>query len=114
MVRNKREKFKGFKIDGYKDKNLRFKRFKTLAFVVIGITLILAGVKFTINQKEARERSKTANEIFTEVESLLESANSKLSTDRDSSILNIFVNLLIKRRLYLQLFCYDRIKWNFY
>ncbi|KKP65894.1 MAG: hypothetical protein UR61_C0009G0011 [candidate division WS6 bacterium GW2011_GWE1_34_7] len=90
VVRNKREKFKGFKIDGYKDKNLRFKRFKTLAFVVIGITLILAGVKFTINQKEARERSKTANEIFTEVESLLESANSKLSTDRDSSILNIY------------------------
>jgi len=90
VIRKKDQNFKGFKIDGYKQKDLRFKRFKTLALVVIGISLILGGVKFTINQKEARERSKMANEIFTEVESLLDSANSKLGTDKDSSILNIY------------------------
>jgi len=90
VIRKKEESFKSFKVDGYKQRSTRFKRFKTLFLIILGIFLLLGGIKFTLNQKEARESSRMANSIFTEVEELLSVANSKLGTDRDSSIMNIF------------------------
>ncbi len=90
VIKKKERSFKGFKIDGYKERNTRFKRFKTLGLILLIVSLVFGGIKFTLNQKEARERSRLANSIFTEVEELLGSANSKLGTDRDSSIMSIF------------------------
>ncbi len=90
VIKKKEDSFKGLKIDGYKQRDTRFKRIKTLLLVVLGISLLLGGIKFTLNQKEARENSRLANGIFTEVEELVGVANSKLGTDRDSSIMSIF------------------------
>lgn len=84
-VKNKRkEEFREFKIDGYKQKSQRTHRAKIVVFVLLGISILTGGVKFTIDQKEARERGKTANTIFSEVEELANTANSKLGTDRES------------------------------
>ena len=82
--------FKEFKIDGYKQKSMRFKRLKILILVLLGISLIVGGIKFTIDQKEAREKSKAANEVFALVEGLLGDAQSKLGTDRTSAQTYIF------------------------
>lgn len=84
-----REKFKEFKIDGYKQRKTRLQRFKIFFFVIVGIGLIVGGIKFTLDQKEAREISRNANEIFTSVEKLLAEAQSKLGTDREGSALFI-------------------------
>jgi len=85
----KKKEFKEFKIDGYKQKNQRAHRLKILLFILIGISILVGGVKFTIDQKEAREKSKTANTIFTEVEELLNTANSKLGTDRETVSMSV-------------------------
>ncbi|KKP43911.1 MAG: hypothetical protein UR34_C0009G0012 [candidate division WS6 bacterium GW2011_GWC1_33_20] len=77
--------FKEFKIDGYKDRNKRFYRFKIFFFVLLGIVLVVGGVKFTLDQKEARAISKSAQEIFVNVEASLKSAEEKLRTDKESS-----------------------------
>ena len=85
----KKKEFKEFKIDGYKQKNQRAHRLKILLFILIGISILVGGVKFTIDQKEAREKSKTANTIFTEVQELLNTANSKLGTDRETVSMSV-------------------------
>lgn len=85
LVRREKEKFKEFKIDGYKQRGTRLKRLKVLLFVVLGISLVVGGVKFTLDQKESREISKQANEIFSSVEKLLTDAQSKLGTDREGA-----------------------------
>ncbi len=90
MGKKREGEFKSFKIDGYKEKNLRVQRFKTLGFVFLGVVLLVLGVKFTLDQKRAREISRNANEIFVEVEELVAQAQSKLSTDRDASTVSIF------------------------
>ncbi len=84
-VKNKKkEEFREFKIDGYKQKSQRFHRVKIVIFILLGISILVGGIKFTIDQKEARDRSKSANIIFSEVEELLNNAKSKLGTDRES------------------------------
>jgi len=88
--RKKERKFKAFRIDGYKVKDLRLKRFKILVIVAVGIAVLLFGVKFTIDQKEAREISKNASQVFIEVEELISQAQSKISTDRDSSKVSVY------------------------
>lgn len=89
-LRKKRVEFKEFKIDGYKEKNQRGKRVKQFAFILLAIVLVVGGVKFTLDQKEAREISKSANTIFTSVDKLLKEANSNLGTDRDSAQMALF------------------------
>jgi len=89
LVKRDRAKFEGFKIDGYKQRGTRVHRFKIFFFVVLGISLIVGGIKFTIDQKEAREISRSANEVFSSVEKLLTDAQSKLGTDRETSELYI-------------------------
>lgn len=80
----KKNEFKEFKIGGYKQKNQRAHRVKIVVFIFLAISILVGGIKFTIDQKEARERSKMANTIFLEVEELVEDAKSKLGTDRES------------------------------
>jgi len=90
LHRKRKTEFKEFKIDGYKEKNLRFKRVKQFLLIALGVCLIIGGIKFTADQKEARERSKIANETFTKVEKLLNDAQSKLGTNRESAEVSIF------------------------
>ncbi len=90
LGKKKNTEFKEFKIDGYKEKSTRLQRVKIIVLVFLGICMLVGGVKFTLDQKEAREKSRNANEIFTSVEGLLKDAQSKLGTDRESAELNIF------------------------
>jgi hypothetical protein len=86
----KRDQFKGFKVDGYKQTNMRAKRFKTLAIIVLSIILVVVGINFTLKQKEARAIHKSAQEIFTTVGENVESAKNKVNTDRESTEILLF------------------------
>lgn len=90
LHKRKNPEFREFKLDGYKEKNLRSKRVKQVALTALVVCLIVGGIKFTVDQKDARERSKKANEIFTNVEKLLNDAQSKLGTNRESAETFIF------------------------
>jgi len=90
LHKKRKTEFKEFKIDGYKEKNLRSKRIKQFLLIALGVCLIIGGIKFTADQKEARERSKIANDTFTKVEKLLNDAQSKLGTNRESAEVSIF------------------------
>jgi hypothetical protein len=75
----------GMKIDNYKTRDLRSKRFKILfMFLTITILLIL-GVNFTVRTRKAREISKEANEVFEQVEELLRKSEDNFVTDRASA-----------------------------
>lgn len=75
----------GMRIDDYKTKDLRSKRFKILfMFLVIAILLVL-GVNVTIKSKKAREVSKQANEIFVQVEEFLRKSEDNFVSDRTSA-----------------------------
>jgi hypothetical protein len=84
------EGFKGFAVDGYKVRNKKRERFKVVGLVVLVIVLLVSGVKFTLDQKEAKEISNQANGIFTLVDDLVSSAEQKASTDRQSAETSIF------------------------
>jgi hypothetical protein len=85
-----RESLKGFKIDGYKEKSKKVQRFKLFFIVFLSIALIVGGVKFTMDQAEARRVSKEANSIFTLVDSYVSSAEESSKTDKDSTLMSIF------------------------
>ena len=82
--------FKSFKVDGYRVRNKKIERFKIFFVAIIVITLLVLGVRFTINEREARRVSKEANEIFKSVNELITSAESKKTTDKDASETLIF------------------------
>jgi len=90
LHKRKNPEFREFKIDGYKEKNLRSKRVKQVALIALVVCLIVGGIKFTVDHKEATERSKKANDIFTNVEKLLNDAQSKLGTNRESAETFVF------------------------
>ncbi|MGI6423353.1 MAG: hypothetical protein ACOX0X_01880 [Candidatus Dojkabacteria bacterium] len=77
----KKEEFKGFTVDGYKVRSKKVERFRIAILVLVGIVLLVGGVKFTIDQKEARAISNEANRIFTMVGDLLSKAEEKSRTD---------------------------------
>ncbi len=87
---SKRIQLKGFKVDGYKIKNKKIERFKIAIFIFLGIVVVVGGVKFTLDQKEARRISNEANAVFTSVETLIKDAEEKAPTDRASSETLIF------------------------
>lgn len=78
----RRDGFKSFKVDGYRIKNKQVERFKVVILAVLGITLVVGGVRFTINEREAMSLSKQANDIFKSVEGFVVSAEEKKTTDR--------------------------------
>lgn len=86
----KKREFKGFQVDGYKAKNKKIERFKIAAIVVLCIVLLVAGIKFTIDQKEAREISRSANEIFVKVEDFVKEAEEKSRTDKAAAETLVF------------------------
>lgn len=75
----------GMKIDDYKVRDLRGKRFKTLFGIVAIITLIIVGVNFTIKTKKANEISKDANTKFEKIGTLLNKAESNFGVDKSSA-----------------------------
>lgn len=81
----KRQQFKEFKVDGYKQSNVRAKRFKTLAIIVLSVILLVVGINFTIKQKEAIGLHKQAQEILTSAQENVNDAMVKVSTDRDAT-----------------------------
>ncbi len=90
LQKRRNRAFKGFKIDGYKDRTLRSKRFKQLALTSVVVCSLVFGVKFTIDQKDSRERRKMANLTFVKVEDLLNDAQSKLGTSREDVEMSVY------------------------
>ena len=72
------------RIDGYKEKDLKAKRFKIVLLSALAIFVVVGGYQYARKQSELRELHRQVDEIFSEVEGKLESAQEKLSTDRDS------------------------------
>ena len=73
------------RIDDYKVRDLRGKRFKQLFGILAVVLLIVLGVNFTIKTKKLNELGKDANEKFRKIENLLEKTESNLETDRTSA-----------------------------
>jgi hypothetical protein len=81
---------KGMRIDGYKEKSKRGKRFKLLAMFVVIAILLVVGINFTIRMREAREISDLAQEKFLAVEELVEKTENNFATDRESAETYLF------------------------
>lgn len=75
----------GMKIDDYKVRDLRGKRFKTLFGIVAIIILVVVGVNFTMKTKKANEISKDANAKFEKIGKLLDKTESNFVTDKESA-----------------------------
>ena len=75
----------GMRIDNYKQKDLRSKRFKLLGMAVVIITLLVLGINCTIKTREAREISARAEESFTKVEDLIGKVEDNFAVDKDAS-----------------------------
>lgn len=88
--RNLDSDLKSLKIDGYKKRDKRVKRFKTVFLVIAGIALVAFGVKFTIDQKEARAIHRQADGILASVEEMVNKAEEKAYTDRSSAETYVF------------------------
>ena len=80
----------GMKIDDYKTRDLRGKRFKILFMFLLVIGLLAVGINFTIKMKNAREISKLANDSFVKVEDLLKKSENSFVTDRVSAETYLF------------------------
>lgn len=89
-VFDRRESMKGMKIDGYKEKSVRFSRIRTVVIAVLIIVLLAVGINFTINAKKARERHNLAQDGFTKIEKLLDKAEGDMVVDASAAELSVF------------------------
>lgn len=89
-VFDRRESMKGMKIDGYKERNVRASRIKTVVIVALIIVLLAVGINLTINAKKARERHNLAQDGFTKIEKLLDKAEADMVIDTSSAELSVF------------------------
>lgn len=80
----------GMRIDNYKQKDLRSKRFKLLGMAVVIIVLLALGINFTIKMREAREISAMAEESFTKIEDLIGKVEDNFAVDKDASETYLF------------------------
>ncbi len=87
---DRRESMKGMKIDGYKERNVRFSRIRTVVIIVLIIVLLAVGINFTINAKKARERHNLAQDGFTKIEKLLNKAEEDMVVDTSAAELSVF------------------------
>jgi serine/threonine protein phosphatase PrpC len=81
---------KGMRIDGYKLKNTRNKRFKLVFTLAVIVVVLVLGINGILNVKKAREIHTSADLIFTKVDDYLVKAESNISLDRDSAEMNIY------------------------
>lgn len=89
-ILDKRESIKGMRIDGYRERNTRISRIKTVVIIVLIVVLLSVGVNVTINMKKTKERHNLAQEEFTKIEKLLSKAEEDLTLDISSAELSIF------------------------
>lgn len=75
----------GMRIDDYKVRDLRGKRFKILFGLVTIVILVVVGVNFTMKTKKANEISKEANAKFEKIEALLNKTESNFVSDKSSA-----------------------------
>ncbi len=80
----------GMRIDGYKSNNLRSKRFKLLAMFVVVVILLIVGINFTVKMREARQISDLAQQVFAQVEDLVEKTENNFVADRGSAETYLF------------------------
>lgn len=78
------------RIDDYKVRDLRGKRFKQLFSVIVLVLLVVFGINFTMKTKKLNELSKDANAKFKNIENLLEKTESNLDTDRAGAEITYF------------------------
>ncbi|MCD4756615.1 hypothetical protein K8R20_03310 [bacterium] len=78
------------RIDGYRVKNEKVKRFKVVILATLAVVVLVGGYQYTRQQQELRDLHSLADEKFEEVESKLSSAKEKLSTDREGAEVLIF------------------------
>jgi hypothetical protein len=88
--RKKSRGVQGMRIDNYKQKDLRSKRFKLLGMALVIIVLLALGINFTIKMREAREISARAEESFTKVEDLIGKVEDNFAVDKDASETYLF------------------------
>jgi hypothetical protein len=91
-----KEKYPSVTIDGYKTKDIRSKRIKIVILATLAVVLTVGGYQYARKQKELRELHKKADEIFSEVDSKIESAKKNISTDTEEAETDVFAasNLL--------------------
>ncbi len=80
----------GMRIDDYKVRDLRGRRFKTLFGIIVIVVLLVLGINFTIKTKRANEVSKDANEKFEKLEKLLDKTESNFVADKESAEMAYF------------------------
>lgn len=72
----------GVRIDDYKIRDLRGKRFKLVFTVLAIIILLFLGINFTLKSRKASEVSKDVNEKITKIESALNKTETNISMDK--------------------------------
>lgn len=90
VKRRKEVGVQGMKIDSYRQKDLKSKRFKTVGMVLVVLVLLVIGINFTIRMREAREISNLAQESFAQIEDLIENIENDFVVDRASAETYLF------------------------
>jgi hypothetical protein len=85
-----KQKRPDIRIDGYKTKNLRSKRLKIVILSSLAIVVVVGGYQYARKQKTLRDLHKQTDEIFNEVNSRLESAKNRITTDIDQAETDVY------------------------
>lgn len=75
----------GMRIDDYKVRDLRGRRFKLVFGILAIIVLLVLGVNFTLKSKQASEVSKDVNRKIANIESSLNKTESNIATDKTTA-----------------------------
>lgn len=78
------------RVDDYKIKQLRGKRFKILFLIILIVGLLIFGINYTKVTKEKNAISKDANEKFAKIEELVTKAESLAVADKSTAETYIF------------------------
>lgn len=85
-----KKNLQGFRIDGYKSRNIKQKRIKivVLGFLcIVGISLL---AKYIVDKKKENEIHNTATEQMDEAEKYLEDASNNVVKDKDSAEVSLY------------------------
>lgn len=90
VKKRKKVGVQGMKIDNYKDRDLKSKRFKILGMAIVILILLVVGINFTIRMREAREISNLAQESFVQTDDLVDKVEENFVADRTSAETYLF------------------------
>lgn len=102
----------GMRIDDYKVRDLRGRRFKVVLMVVLVITLLALGINFTIKMRHEREISKLAGESFTQIEDLIRKSEENSVVDRATAETYLFQAENLLNEVPKELNEEDTVKFN--